>query len=84
MQRQSPSLLRDRFFGGSLAATIIAFIACLSTHIITILGVAGAIAWLGELEHALLFTTVAFSGLTLYAWRRHRRAACDCVPTVDK
>lgn len=84
MPTQHPSLLRDRFFGSSLAVTIIAFLACLSTHIATILGIAGAIAWIGELEHALLFATIAFAGLTLYAWRRHRRAGCDCSPTVDK
>lgn len=79
-----PALLRDRLFRGSLAATLLAFLACLATHVLTILGIAGAIAWLGKLEHALVFATGALALLTLYAWRRHHRNACACAPSRQK
>lgn len=67
------SLPRDRLFRNSLAATILAILGCLSTHILAILGVTAAVAWLGTVEHALLVAVIGGAGLTLYAVFRHRR-----------
>ena len=66
-----PSSLRgDKLFRNSLAATILAILGCLSTHILAIRGVTAAVAWLGTVEHALV---VGGAALTLYAVLRHRR-----------
>ena len=67
------SLRRDRLFRNSLAATIFAILGCLSTHVLGILGVTAAVAWLGTVEHALVVAVVGGAGLTLYAVLRHRR-----------
>ena len=83
MQPRSFPLMRDRFFGRSLAATGVALLACLATHGLAILGLAGAVAWIGEIEHALLFATVAFAALTVYAWWRHRRGGCAAPETGE-
>ncbi|HET6629800.1 MAG TPA: hypothetical protein VFG91_08485 [Woeseiaceae bacterium] len=79
MHSQIPpsSLRQSRLFRNSLAATILAILGCLSTHILTILGVTATVAWLGTVEHALVVAVVGSAGLTLYAVFRHRR----CRPT---
>ncbi|MDJ1160269.1 hypothetical protein QNA08_18820 [Chelatococcus sp. SYSU_G07232] len=69
----STSLGKDGLFRGSLTATVLALLACLSTHVLGILGVAGAVAWFTTLEHALLVAVPAFAALTVYAVLRHRR-----------
>ena len=66
-------VLSSRFFRNSLISTLVALLACLSTHVIVLLGLTGAVAWLGTLEHALVFATLALAGLTAYAWFHHRR-----------
>lgn len=76
------SLLKDRFFRTSLASTVLVFLACLSTHLLTIAGVAGAIALGDTLEHGLMFAAIAFAGLTIYAVVRHRRCA-SCAQASD-
>jgi len=67
------SLRRNRLFRNSLAATTVAILGCLSTHIVAILGITGATAWLGTVEHALVVAAVGGAALTLYAVFRHRR-----------
>lgn len=68
-----PSLRRDHLFRNSLVATILAILGCLATHILAILGVTAAVAWLGTVEHALVVAVIGGAGLTLYAVIRHRR-----------
>ena len=67
------SLRRDRLFRNSFAATIVAILGCLSTHVLGILGVTAAVAWAGTVEHALAVGVLGGAGLTLYALLRHRR-----------
>lgn len=73
--REKGSLLKDRLLRTGLVSTAVAFLACLSTHILAIAGVTGAIALAGTVEHALLFAVAAFAALTIYAAIRHRRSA---------
>lgn len=74
---QSAHRLRnDRIFRSSALTTAVAFLACLATHLVTLLGMAGAVAWLGGLEHALLVLTAGAAALTAWAVWRHRRGAC--------
>lgn len=75
MAPQTKTLVRDRLFRTGLLSTALAVLSCLATHILTILGVVGATAWLSTLEHALVVAVVAFTGLTVYAVVRHRRCA---------
>ncbi|MDN3519462.1 hypothetical protein QWY84_17790 [Aquisalimonas lutea] len=70
------SLRKDRLFRTGFAATVVALLACLSTHLLTLLGVAGAVAWLGGLEHALVLVTLGAAALTALAVWRHRRGDC--------
>ncbi len=71
--------LRDNtLFRNSFISTILTVLACLSTHIITLLGLAGAVAWLGEAEHILLFLSIGLVGLTIYAYFRHRKSCLTC------
>ena len=72
-QIQANSLRRNRLFRNSFAASMIAILGCLSTHILTILGVTSAAMWLGTVEHALVVAAVGGVTLTLYAVFRHRR-----------
>lgn len=74
-QPKANTLIRDRLFRTGLLSTALAVLTCLSTHILTILGVVGATAWLATLEHALVVALVGFVGLTFYAFVRHRRSA---------
>jgi len=74
--RTQHRLRDDRLFRSGALATAVAFLACLGTHLVTLLGVAGAVAWLGGLEHALVLLTLGAAGLTAYAAWRHRRGAC--------
>lgn len=67
------SLRRDRLFRNSLAATILAVLGCLSTHVLAILGITAAVAWLDTVEHALVIAVLCGAGLTLYAVVRHGR-----------
>lgn len=73
--RSSPQapLLKDRLFRTGLVSTTLALAACLATHLVTLFGVVGAMAWLGSLEHALVVAVVGLAGLTAYAAYRHRR-----------
>ena len=73
MTEQKQSLLKDRYFRTGLISTILSFLACLSVHIFTILGVTTAVAWIVDVERALLFATAAFFFLTVYAVIRHRQ-----------
>ncbi len=77
MTQDTPSnKLRDsKLFRVSAVSTLVAALLCLTTHLIALLGVAGAIAWLGTVEHALLFLAAGLALLTIYAVVRHRR---DC------
>lgn len=68
-----PKLREDKLFKVSALSTAIAFLLCVSTHIITLFGVAGAVAWLGTVEHALLFLAAGLAFLTVYAVVKHRR-----------
>ena len=79
---QPDRLLKNRLFRNSLLSTVVAVLACMSTHVIAILGLAGAVAWLGELEHVLLFLSVALAGLTVYAYFRHRKS-CSHVADAE-
>jgi len=72
----SAKLRNDKLFRVSALSTVVAFLLCLSTHIIALFGLAGAIAWLGTIEHALLFLAVGLALLTVYAAIKHRRT-CD-------
>src|SRR3546814_20016552 len=74
-QTKTDALIRDRLFRTGLLSTALAVLTCLSTHILTILGVAGATAWFATLEHALVVALVGCVGLTFYAFVRHRRSA---------
>jgi len=73
MVLESDKLSKNKFFTRGLTSTIVAAVACLSTHIVTIVGLSGAVAWLDTLEHALLFLSIALAGLTIYAAVRHRK-----------
>lgn len=75
LQTKKNTLSRDRLFRTGLLTTVLAVLSCLSTHILAILGVVGATAWLSTVEHALVFAVVGFAGLTVYAVVRHRRCA---------
>lgn len=68
-------LMHDRLFRNSLWSTLLALSACLATHLVTLLGVVGAVAWLSDIEHALLVALVGLAGLTVYAYFRHRRCS---------
>lgn len=68
-------LMRDRLFRTGLWSTALAFAACLATHVVTLLGIVGAVAWLSTVEHALIVAVVGFAALTVYAAVRHRRCA---------
>lgn len=72
MTHIQPSLRRDRLFRVSLS-TVLALSACLSTHLVVALGLAGAVVWLDTLEHGLVVLAVALAALTIYAVVRHRR-----------
>ncbi|MCL7928705.1 hypothetical protein [Halomonas llamarensis] len=69
----SERLREDKLFKVSALSTAVAFILCVSTHVITLFGLAGAVAWLGTIEHALLFLAVGLALLTGYAVFKHRR-----------
>lgn len=69
------SLMRDRLFRTGLWSTVLAFVACLATHVVTLFGIVGAVAWLSTVEHALIVAVVGFAALTVYAAFRHRRCA---------
>lgn len=75
MRSKAPlsSLRQDKLFRNSLAGTILAILGCLATHILALLGVTAAVAWLGTVEHALVVAVIGGAGLTLYAVIRHRR-----------
>ena len=73
----SHRLRQDRLFRTGFATTVIALLACLGTHVLTLLGIAGAVAWLGGLEHALVFVTLGAAALTAFAVWRHRRGDCE-------
>ncbi len=73
MTTQHTARPNSRFLVASLSATVLAVVACLSTHLVVLLGLAGMVAWLGQLEHALLFASVGFGALTLFAAYRHRK-----------
>lgn len=78
MKKNTPSVFKDNFVKKSAISTAVALIACLSTHLMTLFALSGAIAFMDKLEHALLFLTIGLLGLTLYAIIRHRRnAACQ-------
>ncbi|MCP4326459.1 MAG: hypothetical protein GY951_03315 [Psychromonas sp.] len=44
------------------------------------LGLAGAVAWLGEVDHILLFLDIGLLGLTVYAYFRHRKNCSSTCP----
>lgn len=67
------SLRQDKLFRNSLAGTILAILGCVATHLLALIGVTAAVAWLGTVEHALVIAVVGGAGLTLYAVFRHRR-----------
>lgn len=69
------SLFKDRLFTASLTSTVVAFILCLGTHILVILGLSGAIAAADSIEHGLIFAVAALAALTVFAYFRHRRRA---------
>lgn len=73
-----PPLLKDRFFRTGLVSTILALFACLVTHLVTLLGVVGAVAWLGTMEHALVIAVIGLSALTGYAAYKHKRCTAHC------
>jgi len=78
MTDNAPSrpLWKDRWVRTGAAATLIALLGCIATHVVVLLGIVGAVAWLATLEHALLAGVVLFAALTGYAVVRHRRGAC--------
>lgn len=63
----------DPAIRASLISTLIAALACVSTHLIAIAGFTGAIAWLSKIEHALLFLSIALAALTFFFVLKHRR-----------
>lgn len=70
----SSRLHNNRLFRVSALSAVVAFLLCLSTHIIALVGLSGTIAWLGKVEHALLFLAGGLALLTVYAAIRHRRS----------
>lgn len=68
-------LLKDRLFRTSLLSTIVMVALCLSTHLVAIAGMAGAVALFSDMEHGLMFAAIGFAALTVYAVIRHRRRA---------
>lgn len=75
-------LTRDRLFRTGAVSTVVAVLVCLSTHILTFLGVVGAVAWFSTLEHAAIVAAIGFAALTAYAVYRHRRCA-GCSSDTD-
>lgn len=76
-----PSVWQDRWVRLGSASTLLAVLGCVATHVVTLLGLAGAAAWLGGLEHGLLAATLVGILFTAFAIRRHRRGACGaCQP----
>lgn len=74
-QTSGTTLFKDRFFRTGLVSTTLALGACLATHLVTLFGVVGAVAWLGTLEHALVIAAIGFAALTGYAAYRHKSCA---------
>jgi len=74
-QSNPTPLLKDRFFRAGLVSTILALLACLATHLVTLLGVVGAVAWLGTVEHALVIAVIGLAALTGYAAYKHKSCA---------
>ncbi len=72
----SSSALKDRWVQLGAASTVLALLGCIATHLVTGFGLAGAIFWLAEAEHALLGATLAGLAFTLFAFWRHRRGQC--------
>lgn len=77
----SNSLSHNKLFRNSLMTTAVAILACLSTHLLTIVGVTVAVAWFDAIEHALVVAVIGGAGLTLYAVHRHRQC---CHVRVDE
>lgn len=72
-EQSTPSVMRDPFFKTSLWSTVVTLLACLATHLLTLFGLIGAVAWMTDVEHALVVALVGLAVLTIYAFFRHRR-----------
>ncbi|GHE81572.1 hypothetical protein [Thalassotalea profundi] len=73
MNNKNQSYLSNSLIKKSLISTVIMFLACLSVHLLTLLGLAGAIAYIGEIEHALLFLTITSFCLTIIVIYKHKK-----------
>lgn len=67
------SIKHSKLFRNSLLSTVVAIIACLSTHLLTLAGITVAVAWFDAIEHALVLAVIGGACLTVYATYRHRR-----------
>ncbi len=72
-ENKTHSVFHDAFFKRSFWSTITALVACLATHLLTLFGIVGAVAWLSDVEHALVIALIGFAVLTVYAFFRHKR-----------
>lgn len=72
-----PRGVRARYISrAGLVASIAGAVACMATHLVTLLGVAGATAWLGGLEPFLAVFTLGAVAITCGAFWHHRRHGC--------
>lgn len=63
-----------------VAGTVVAALCCATPALVILLGAVGLSAWVGCLDYALMPALVVFLGITIYALRRRREAACCIVP----